>query len=320
MVSDNKSFSEVRELLQTKADLLARLALLPYSGTPEIKENKSGKYLYVRKRIAGKLTSTYVDLYSDQLYAALLRYAKEARSLNKSLRQVEKKLALLGYEKSELAPQIRLNLDFARANMKANIYDQAILEGVTTTFPQTETIIDNGSVSGMTPTDIQKIVNLKHAWEFILDEDVLASPSDYYVLCHIARLVNEGFFYDGGKIRSVPVSIGGSSYVPPIPFELDIQATISNITSTAAETIDTAIQLCLYCMKTQVFTDGNKRASVIFANHYLIGNGAGLLVIPEKEVPDFKQLLVKYYEATDESSPAAIKIKQFLKDKCWRKF
>ena len=117
MVSDNRSFSEVRELLQTKADLLARLAILPYSGTPEIKENKSGKYLYVRKRIAGKLTSTYVDLYSDQLYAALLRYAKEARSLNKSLRQVEKKLALLGYEKSELAPQIRLNLDFARANM-----------------------------------------------------------------------------------------------------------------------------------------------------------------------------------------------------------
>ena len=172
----------------------------------------------------------------------------------------------------------------------------------------------------MTPTDIQKIVNLKHAWEFILDEDVLASTSDYYVLCHIARLVNEGFFYDGGKIRSVPVSIGGSSYIPPIPLELDVQATINNLTSTAAEAIDTAIQLCLYCMKTQIFTDGNKRASVIFANHYLIGNGAGLLVIPEKEVPDFKQLLVKYYEATDESSPAAIKIKQFLKDKCWRKF
>ena len=29
------------------------------TGTPEIKERGDGKYLYVRKRIAGKQTSTY---------------------------------------------------------------------------------------------------------------------------------------------------------------------------------------------------------------------------------------------------------------------
>lgn len=45
----------------------------------------------------------------------------------------------------------------------------------------------------MTATDVQKILNLKHAWEFILDRDVVASRSDYYMLSHIARLVNEGF-------------------------------------------------------------------------------------------------------------------------------
>ena len=45
----------------------------------------------------------------------------------------------------------------------------------------------------------------------------------------------------------------------------------------------------MYCMKTQIFIDGNKRASVIFANQYLIAHGQGLLVIPEKEVPDFNE-------------------------------
>lgn len=45
----------------------------------------------------------------------------------------------------------------------------------------------------MTATDVQKILNLKHAWEFILDRDVIASRSDYYMLSHIARVVNEGF-------------------------------------------------------------------------------------------------------------------------------
>lgn len=57
--------------------------------------------------------------------------------------------------------------------MKMNIYDQAVLEGVATSFPQTEEIIDNGKVTGMTATDVQKILNLKHAWEFILDKDVV---------------------------------------------------------------------------------------------------------------------------------------------------
>ena len=52
----------------------------------------------------------------------------------------------------------------------------------------------------------------------------------------------------------------------------------------------------MYCMKTQVFKDGNKRASVIFANHYLIAKGNGCLIIPEKDVPEFKKLLVEYYE------------------------
>ncbi|EGS29080.1 hypothetical protein [Mycoplasmopsis anatis] len=47
--------------------------------------------------------------------------------------------------------------------MKMNIYDQGVLDGVATSFPQTQEIIDNGKVSGMTETDVQKILNLKHA-------------------------------------------------------------------------------------------------------------------------------------------------------------
>lgn len=39
------------------------------------------------------------------------------------------------------------------------------------------------------------------------------------MLCHIAKMVNEGFFYDGGRIRGIPVQIGGTSYVPPLPIE-----------------------------------------------------------------------------------------------------
>lgn len=309
------NYSEIQELLQQRADIQARINLIPYNGNPEVKEQSGLKYLYIRKRIAGKLTSTYVDVYSDELYQLLLRNAKELKDLNKAIRKINKELISLGYEDKELSVRVMQNLDFARTNMKSNIYDQAVLEGVATSFPQTEDIIENGQVNGVSATDVQKILNLKHAWEFILDKDVIQSESNYYMLCHIAKLVNEGFFYDGGRIRGIPVKIGGTSYVPPLPIESVVIEKIDEIRMQEKESIDIAIELCLYCMKTQVFKDGNKRASVIFANHYLIAKGNGFIVIPEKDVPEFKKLLVEYYEGEKIEV-----ISSFMKEKCWRNF
>ena len=309
------TFDEIQEALRKRAEIKARLSLIPYEGTPEIKTVNNQKYLYIRKREGGRITSTYVGPYSDDLYQLLMKNTHEARELRRSLRKIEKTLAELGYQGGTLPSRVVLNLDFARANLKANIYDQAVLEGVTTTFPQTEEIIENGKVSGMTATDVQKILNLKHAWEFILDSDVIHAKSDYGLLCYIAKLVNEGFFLEGGRIRGVPVTIGDFSYIPPIPIESDVKENIDTIIRSNEEDIDKSIDLCLYTMKAQVFIDGNKRAAVIFANHYLIAHGQGLLVIPESQVPEFKKLLVTYYKGKDED-----KIRVFFKEKCWQKF
>lgn len=148
-----------------------------------------------------------------------------------------------------------------------------------------------------------------------MDKDVVAYPTDYSILCHIAQLVNEGFYTYGGRIRGVPVTIGGTSYVPPLPIEQLVKEQLEDILKAAADPVDIAIRLCLYCMKTQIFNDGNKRAAVIFANHYLISKGGGLLVIPENHVPEFKRLLVAYYEDRDNGS-----INTFLREKCWKTF
>ena len=80
------------------------------------------------------------------------------------------------------------------------------------------------------------------------------------------------------------------------------------------EDIDKAIELCLFVMKTQIYNDGNKRTAVIFANHYLISKGKGLLVIDYNKVSEFKKHLVAYYEDRDLTT-----IKTFLKN-CWIKF
>lgn len=309
------SFEQMQKLLTEKAELQAKIRTIPFDGSIEVKTVHGEKYIYVRKREAGKYRSSYIDKYSDELYNLAVNGSLQVRELKKQLRKVEKQLAELGYSEGELSPRVLLNIDFARANVKSLIYDQAVLEGIATTFPQTETILENGEVNGVKASDVQKILNLKRAWELIVDPDVVASPCDYYLLSQIARLVNDGFFRDGGAIRNVPVSIGGSSYVPPIPTEADVKERIRAIVNSAAEPIDKAIELALFCMKTQIFIDGNKRASVIFANHFMIQNGLGLLVIPENTVSEFKKLLVSYYEDQDKGEIVA-----FLKEKCWRKF
>ncbi len=53
---------------------------------------------------------------------------------------------------------------------------------------------------------------------------------------------------------------------------------------------------------------------MIFANHYLIAHGGGFLVIPEKEVPEFKRLLVRYYEGAEITT-----IADFMKAHCWKR-
>lgn len=308
-------YNEIQKLLNEQAECRAKMNLIPFDGSIEVKEISGEKYLYARKREGGKNTSTYLDVYSEERYEILTRQAVELRGLKRQLRGIEKKLAELGYSGEELSPRALLNIDFARANVKSLIYDQAVLEGISTTFPQTDAILENGIVNGVRAQDVQKILNLKHAWEFILDKDVVLSEPNYYMLAHIAGMVNEGFYTNGGSIRSVPVTIGGTSYVPPLPTEVGVKDSIDSILKGTDSEIDKAIKLCLYCMKTQVFIDGNKRASIIFANHYMIKNGKGLLVVPESKVEQFKKLLVSYYEGRDED-----KIIAFFKKECWRKF
>lgn len=309
------NFEMIQELLRTKAEYQARLNLIPYDGVVEIKEVSNKKYLYIRKREAGRKTSTYVGPYSEELHQVLLKSIKDAREIKKAIRDIEKQLASYGYSHDELSANVVLNIDFARANMKSIIYDQAVLEGVATTFPDTELIIDNGKVNNVSAEDVQKILNLKHAWEFVLDKDVILSETNYYVCQYIARLVNEGFYQQGGRIRAVPVTIGGTSYIPPIPIEYQVKENIENIIKSSDDVVQVAIELALYVMKTQIFNDGNKRTAIIFANHYLISHAGGLMVVPQNLVPEYKKMLVKYYEGTDEET-----IKSFMREKCLKTF
>lgn len=303
-----KNIEKIQGLLDQRAELQARLNLLPYDGTPEVKTISGKQYIYIRKRVLDKVTSTYVGEFSESLHNQLIKNNAESKKLKKEIRLINKELAQLNYVEKDIEADVVLNIEFAKTNLKQIIYDQTVLEGVGTTFPDTEAIIDNGKVNNVTAENVQKILDLKHAWEFILDKNFATSKSDYYLASYIAKIVNGGFYQNGGRIRNVPVTIGGSSYVPPIPIELDVKETINRILEKPISKVEIAIELCLFVMKTQIFNDGNKRTAVIYANHYLIANGLGLLIVPYNKVDEFKRKLLLFYEDKDVES-----VKAFLK-------
>jgi len=54
-------------------------------------------------------------------------------------------------------------LFLAKKTLVENIYSQAKMENINITFPDTKTIIDGMSVSGLNTDDIQKVLNLRNA-------------------------------------------------------------------------------------------------------------------------------------------------------------
>lgn len=301
----------IASLIHEQEVLKERINKLVY-GSVEIRESGEKKYLYVHFREEGISRTRYVGEYTLEAHNLILENNKLVAEYKKRLRKIKKELGTMQYQEKLLSDEVKLNVDLARRNLVDSIYKQAMLEGVATTYSDTETIVNGGRVSDMTSSDILKVVNLKRAWEFIMGEGVLSMPTNFAILCQVNGIVQEGFSYFAGKLRSVPVSIGGSTYIPPLPYEAQVRQDLASLLD-KEESYEVAIELLLYVMKKQLFIDGNKRTAVLFANHYLISRGMGLIVIPAELVSEYKKLLIAYYENNDDT------IKEFLKAKCLTK-
>ena len=310
---DMENQMKILNLLNQKRQYVTLLNELVY-GAIEIREKDSKKYIYLHTKEDGLQSTKYVGEYTEELYNLVLNNNIKAKTLKKSIRNIEKELNKLNYFDEDLSLDVAKNIDFARKHLVDTIYNQAILEGIATTLSEIENIINGNKVNNMIVDDILKVVNLKHAWEFILNKNVILSKTDYNILCSINKFVEEGFYYLAGSLRTTPVKIGGTSWTPELPIEADIKDNLNSILSLDIDDVKKSIKLLLYVVKSQMFIDGNKRTSVIFANHYLISKGKGLIVIPDNLVSKYKNLLIKYYESDIDDE-----IMNFLMNKCYRK-
>lgn len=195
-------------------------------------------------------------------------------------------------------------IEIAKRNIVDCIYSSAKIEGIAVTFPDTQQIYDGRSVANLSIDDINKVNNLKHAWQFLFDS--IDYPMDLLYLRQLNQIINTGLMSDAGQLRNYDVNIGGTAWKPELPDKEKIMADIEKIMKMTCCT-EKALKMLLYVMRTQMFSDGNKRVAQLAANQILIQEGKGLLRIPVEKNVEFFNLLVDFYETNNDQ-----KVMEFL--------
>lgn len=201
------------------------------------------------------------------------------------------------------------NIFLAKKALVQNIYNEARLEGINITFPQTQTIIDGVSVGGLPIDEVEKVLNLRDAWRFVLK--TVEEPATVEYMNQVNGFVARNEALEWGKLRTGTVGISGTDYEPPIPAYENVKTGIENILDDQSMSdTEKGLTLFLTGCRNQYYWDGNKRTSAIFANKYLISKGKGVMSVPDKDLLEFNTLLTDYYSTDDMT-----KIKPFLYDK-----
>ena len=200
------------------------------------------------------------------------------------------------------------NIFLAKRNIIDNIYANARMEGLNITFPQTKTILEGVNVPNLKIDEIQCILNLRDAWNFVISN--IEEGFNLEFICKVNEYVARNESLEWGKLRNGKVKITGTSYEPEIPIKEDVKKDIEKILEINNIT-ERAITYMLYGMRTQLFWDGNKRTSTIAANKIMIQNGKGIIKVPDSKLEKFNELLSDFYTTNNME-----KIKQFIYENC----
>ena len=200
------------------------------------------------------------------------------------------------------------NIFLAKKVLVSSIYSNARLEGLNITYPETQTILDGVNVPNLKLDEINCILNLRDAWKYTLNSINEELNLDY--ICKINSYVSRNESLEWGVLRNGIVGISGTNYIPEIPNKDNIIKDFTEIFNEEPVT-KKSIKLMLYCMRSQLFWDGNKRTSTIAANKMMISNGKGIIIIKEEFLNEFNALLTDFYNTNNYE-----KIIQFIYDNC----
>lgn len=154
-------------------------------------------------------------------------------------------------------------------------WNSSRLEGNTYSLLETERLLDLGEAAeGKDALDAQMILNHKAAIELLVDQaDEIGF--NHYTILNLHALLAENLLADpqaGGRLRRIPVGIGGTVYHPlEVPQRIEeCFAIILNTAAAIADPFEQAFFAMVHLAYLQAFEDVNKRVSRLAANIPLI--------------------------------------------------
>ena len=187
-------------------------------------------------------------------------------------------------------------IDYLRRYLKTVIYNQAKSEGVGATFPETERILENQTVDGITPNDIEVIIKLKRAWHTIYD--TLGDEIYFENICLVNAIVSDSTNQSPGSIRNIDVYVtlkDNKKYIPSMPNEYEIKERLYEIKAIDSP-LERGLELFVYLTKAQMFENCNKRTALLMSNKILLENDLGVIFPNENQDRDYKRILTDYYQ------------------------
>lgn len=200
---------------------------------------------------------------------------------------------------------LKENIFLAKKVLVAQIHNLSRFENCQTTLLQTEQIINGQNVASASLGDIQTILNLKRAYQYVIRHISDGLPIDIPLLKKINSIVAQEDSLAPGDFRTGTVGVtlaDGSRHTPPAMSEVEVQDLFGQIANRSNSTTETAIRSMLAFMRQQIF--GNKRTATLFANAMLIEKGCGILEISELQMPEFNTKLSDFYRSGDDTDVA----------------
>lgn len=303
---------------EIKFNALQRKAQLYSEGIKEINFEGINIKIYDIERTLVEVLKEYAQDNNNIKALEIFKKGLEKYSVNKQKVKAYAKLfkvellanALLDIYYLEETSVVKISNEVSK-KFRDNIYYLMRFESKLITFPMVQTIIDHGTLPMDFKYEVEVTNDLIKAWKMNF------SSMDKLSLEYLKKLnkvITSHQALKPGELRTSQAYISGTTYLPPLPNEVEVIKKLKTVLL-IEDKLESALEWICYGIKSQMFWDGNKRTSILFANKILYQNNLGLITIHEDNLFEFNNLLSSYYD--DESAKEALKT--FLWEKCFNK-
>lgn len=199
-----------------------------------------------------------------------------------------------------------------KKQMTEFVWSDSSLENNPITFVEIKTILDGVTLGGHKISDLQQVLNLKRANEFLIQLVLKVNfKVDKETFCLFNKIVSFEESLECGCFRGEGEEKNYSPYVHLSDSVLNPISTPDNELlnlvfenglqeiNKISNPIEKAFTFFLFGALNQFFFDGNKRTSRYMMNGILMSNGLDAVSIPVSKKHEFNQKMINFYKTQD---------------------